>query len=349
MKKEHLDFLLQLLSTPSPSGFEDNIAEIFCKYVKQYAVATTKDTYGNVVSFLNGKEDSPYVLITAHLDEIGLIVSYINEEGYVYFNSIGGIDVLNIIGQKVDVITKKGILGGVIARKPIHLLDEETLETIPNIHELFIDMGLKSSRVKKVISIGDPIVISSNPILSKSKIVGRALDNKAGIWIISQVLRLLASVPIEKRANLSVLATIQEEVGYYGAKMKVNSISPDFAIAVDLTTSTDVPNIEKEKYGDIKLGGGPVFSIGSASNRKLNEALAKVAKKSKISLQYDVRPELTGTDADAIFTKCGGIPTALISLPSRYLHSPVEMVDIEDMNSIIKLIVNFCKSLIKGE
>ena len=339
---ESLEFLEKLINTHSPSGFEKEASELWSNYVRQFTDDIKECSYGNVFATLN-PEGKKKIMLCSHIDEVGMMVNYINDDGFIYFSSIGGVDASILPAMEVVIRGKEKDVIGVVGSKPIHLSSEDDAEI--KMHNLYIDIGATSrEEVLKKVSVGDPIVVNrSFRFLLNNRIIGRGLDDRVGAWCVSQILKNLSN----KRLDHQVcgVLTIQEENGLYGATMSSYRLKPDAAIAIDVTHAIDAPGLLKERYGEVILGGGPVLSVGSSIHRGITKSLIDVAEKSRIDIQKTITPCYTGTDADGIFTTAGGIPTTIISIPNRYMHTPVEMVQLEDLYSIIDLVVAWCQEV----
>lgn len=346
LPEESLEFLRELLETPSPSGFEPRAQRIWSDFLAPHADKIESDAYGNVFATLN-PEGMPKVLISGHADELGLMVSHISEEGFLYFKAIGGVDRSLLKGQRVIVSGREGSVNGVIGSLAIHLQEPDDRKKVPEFHELFIDIGAGSKKdAERVVRIGDPATLAAGYWdLGGGRIAARGCDNRTGIWVAAEVLRIVASRRGGCPAQIVAASTIQEENGLYGASMVGYRLRPNVALVVDVTHATDTPVCTKTKHGDIKLGGGPVISFGSANHPVVCERLLHVAKSKKIPVQLEANPRYTGTDADAIFLQRGGVPTATIGLPNRYMHSPNEVIDLADLEALAKLLAAFCESL----
>lgn len=347
MKQASNDFLFELLSTPSPSGFEENAAKVWENYVAPFSYKVEKGCYGNTVAYPDGfgQPVGPKIVLFGHIDEIGLMVNYINDDGFIYVAMIGGVDRANLIGRPVTIHTDNGPVRGVIARKAAHLLEEDDYDTIPKLSKLPIDIGaISGEQVKELVSVGDPVTVDAEPqMLLNNRIISRGLDDKVGAWVVAEVLKEIAS--LRKQPNVIGVASVQEELGFHGASMFASSANPpDMAIAIDVMHASDIPDSEKETNGDIKLGKGPIISLGGPISKTISRELRNLAEDNGIEYQLDIRPGSTGTDADGIFLKHGGIPTAVVSIPNRYMHSPVEMVQIEDLDGAVNLITKWCVS-----
>jgi len=343
MRPESFDFLKQLLETPSPSGFETRGQRVWADYVGKYASPVQSDPYGNVFAALNPGV-SPKILLAGHADELGLMVNHISDEGYLYFQGIGGVDRAMLRGRPVLVHGPKGAVHGVTGHLAIHMQSPDDRKKVPEFHEVFIDIGVRSkAEALELVRIGDAISMDAGVVrLAGDRIAGRGCDNRIGTWSAAEALRLLAPRIAELQSSVIGLSTVQEENGLYGATMAGYRIRPDIAIVIDVTHATDIPLCSKPKHGDVRLGGGPVISIGSANHPVLIERFREVAAKHGIPVQFEANPRFSGTDADAIFIQRGGIPTLNIGLPNRYMHSPVEVIDLADLEALAELLAAFC-------
>jgi endoglucanase len=284
-------------------------------------------------------------MLAGHIDEIGLMVQYIEDNGFVYISGVGGWDPQVLVGQRVRFIGKdEKVVKGVIGRKPIHILKPEERDKAVKMEELWVDFGMTKEDLEKVISVGDYGVLDwDGEFLTDFRLVSRALDDRIGAFIVLEALKFYAQNPGETR--VVAVATVQEEIGLRGAKTSSYFLNPDIAIAVDVTVATDYPGVDKRTIGDIKLGGGPVLAKGPNINPVVFELLLETAREERITIQIEASPRGTPTDANFIQMERGGIPTALISIPCRYLHSPSEMVDIRDVEGAVKLISSFAKKI----
>jgi endoglucanase len=340
MERSSIEFLRDFINAMSPSGYEDEAREIWKERVKEFVDEVRGDVHGNAIGIIN-KKGKPRVMLAGHMDEIGYMVHYINKSGFLYFRPIGGIDVHLIPGERVWVKTKQGKILGVIGKKPIHLMEVEERKKLVKIKELFIDIGVNSKEeAEKLIQIGDPAVPAVNfEILHEEKVIGRGFDDKAGAFIVAEVLRLLSK---EKKLTAAVygVATVQEEVGWRGAYTSAYHINPDVGIAIDVTFATDYPSedVGAVDVGSIKIGGGPVITRGANMNPKLTSMIIEVAKEEGIPYQLQGIPRGTGTDANPIQLTRGGVATGLVSIPNRYMHTPVELVSLKDLENIAKLL-----------
>jgi putative aminopeptidase FrvX len=335
-------FLSRLLETPSPSGFEAAGQRVWADYVRPVSDEFESDSYGNALATLN-PAGSPKILLTGHADELGFMIGYINDEGFIYFKGIGGVDPSLIRGQRVVIHGRGGPVHGVTGQLAIHLQAADDRKKVPEIHDMVIDIGARTRKeAESVVAVGDAITYaaSTHPLLG-DRIAARGCDNRIGTWAAAEALRRIAAQRSKLRACVVAASTIQEENGLYGATMAAYRVRPDVALVIDVTHATDTPQASRSKHGDIRLGGGPVLSIGSANHPVVNDRLRTVAKKAGIPLQFEINPRRTGTDADAIFLQRGGIPTASIGLPNRYMHSPVEVIQLSDLDALAELLAAF--------
>jgi endoglucanase len=349
MEEKSYQFLKDILNAISPSGFEDEAAHIWKEYAKEFAHSVITDLHGNSIAVLN-ENGKPRVMLAGHIDEIGFMVKYIDDDGFIYFTPIGGWDLQIPQGQRVWIKTNGGRITGVIGKKPIHLLDEEERKKIPKFKDLWIDIGAKNRReAEEIVKIGDPIVLAYEFTPLKGDLVAaRGIDDRVGAFVVLEALRLLSREKIN--AAVFSVATVQEEIDLRGAKTSAFRISPEIGIAVDVTFATDFPKIRKEKeaIGDIKLGMGPVIARGPNINPKVFDTLLKVAEEEDIPYQVEGLPRGTGTDANVIQLTREGVATGLISIPNRYMHTPCEVISVKDLENAAKLIAAFVKRLDEG-
>ncbi len=351
MRNESLKFLRTLINTPSPSGFETRGQRVWLDYVTQFAAATETDAYGNAVAWFN-KGGSPRIMLAAHADEIGMTVNFINEQGYLYVRRMGGIDPAITKAQRVNIHTRAGDIRGVVGNVAPHLMRGEGEPKPPKIHDLFIDIGASSRKeAESLVRIGDPItLVDEFEMLRGDLAVARAFDNRIGTFAVAEALRLLSSGGRRKlHAEVCVVSNIQEEVGCLGARQIAYTLKPDVALVVDVTHATDYPTVSQPQHGDIKIGKGPAITHGGPNHAEVVARLEKVAEAKDIALQHEAISSNSGTDTDVIFWTRGGIPSALISLPNRYMHSPVEVVSLKDLEQIPELMAAFALSLKRGE
>lgn len=343
-----LAFLERLLNAPGPSGFETRPSAIWKEEAGGFAERVWSDVHGNAYARV-GASGGPRIMLAGHMDEIGLQVTWINEEGFLWFDGIGGWDPQVLVGQRVRLLGREGEVPGVIGKKPIHLMQPEERKKVSEIRDLWIDVGASSAEdVRELgLRVGDPGVISTGfQRLAGDRIVSRAIDNRVGAYVVLEALRLLAEDPAPAAEAVAV-ATVQEEIGYSGggARSAAYALEPAAALVVDVTFATDVPDVPKKEVGEHKLGGGPVLSRGSATNAAVLDRLVDCAEREGIPYSLMAAPRATRTDADGIFLVRGGVATGLISIPNRYMHSPSEMVSAADLESTARLLAAFVRSL----
>ena len=349
MRKESMNFLRNLISAPSPSGFEGPAQKIWKERTSPFADEVKVDVHGNCIAVLN-PGGSPRIMLAGHSDEVGFMVKHISDEGYISFSSIGGVDIHLAPARRVLIHGSDGDVPGVIGKKPIHLMDPKERDTQKlEWHKLWIDIGVKDRKeAEKKVSLGDPVTFPEGlDVLAGNRVVGRGFDDKAGSFTVSEVLRLLKGVDL--KAGVFAVSTVQEEIGLRGAKTSAHGIDPDVGIAIDVTFASDHPFTEKNQMGDISLGKGPVIARGPNINRKVFEKLTGIAVEKKIPYQVEPAPKATGTDANVIQLTRSGVAAGLISIPNRYMHTPVEVVDLKDMEHASALLAAYIGSLAPGE
>ena len=350
MREQSLKFLEKLVNTPSPSGHEAGGQRVWLEYVRPYADETYSDAYGNTVAVLN-KGGSPRLMLAAHADEIALTVNYIQEDGFLYVHKLGGVDAAITKAHRVTVHTRNGPVIGVVGNVAPHLAKEEGERKPPKMHDLFIDIGVSSRKeAEKLVRVGDPITLNDEfELLRNGLAIARAFDNRVGTFAVAEVLRLLRESGAKLAPEVCAVSNIMEEVGAFGARQIAYSLEPDLALVVDVTHATDYPPVSRPQHGDVKLGRGPTLTRGGSNHPVLVERLEAVARAQRIKLQFEAVSASSGSDADAIFWTRGGIPSALVSLPNRYMHSAVELVSLRDLERIPQLLAAFARSLRRGE
>ena len=338
------ELLDRLLRTPSPSGYEAPAAQVW-RDAASFAELET-DRIGSSIARVPGAGDGPLVAIVGHIDEIGLTITHVDEKGYAWFLPIGGWDAQILVGQRVEVQTRDGLVAGVIGRKPVHLLKDEQKKMAVELTGLHIDIGAADrDEALELLRIGDPVVIRAEPMrLAGGRLVSRSLDNRLGSYVALEVARRC-----HERGGLTAdvagVAAVQEEIGLHGGGTSAYLLQPDLAIAVDVTHATDVPGVEEKESGSHPLGSGPVIGRGSTLAPKAYELLAEAAESAGIEYTVEASGRWTGTDADAYQISRAGIPTGLVSIPLRYMHSPVETVDLGDVEAAVELLVALASSL----
>ncbi len=350
MREPSLNFLRTLVNTPSPVGHEVRGQRVWLDYVKPLADETFSDAYGNCVAVLN-KGGSPRLMLAGHADEIALAVNYINDEGYIYVRRMGGVDAAITKAQRVVIHTRNGPVKGVVGNVAPHLMKAEGEPKPPKIHDLFLDIGARNRKeAEKLVRIGDPITLADEfDLLRNDLAVARAFDNRIGTFSVAEALRLLKESHRKVHAEVCAVSNVQEEVGLLGARQIAYSLKPDVALVVDVTHATDYPTVSKPQHGDVLVGKGPAITHGGCNHPEVVARIEAVARTKKIPLQHEAMSSTSGTDTDAIFWTRGGIASALISLPNRYMHSPVEVVSLKDLEFIPQLLAAFALSLKKGE
>jgi tetrahedral aminopeptidase len=347
MDKSAKKFFQQILETPSPSGYEQPVQELVRKYVGAFADEVRTDLHGNVIACVNPKAPLR-VMFAGHADQIGLIVTHINDNGYIYTNPIGGWDPQQLLGQRMTIHTAAGPVPAVIANKPIHLLDPEERKQVVKQKDLWLDIGVKDkAEAETLVAVGDPVTLELSYQEMRNNLANApGMDDKTGLWVCVEALRRA-----QKRGGLKValyaVATVQEEIGLRGATTSTYGVNPHVGIAVDVTFATDCPTIDKTQEGDVKLGGGPVIYLGPNINPVVVERLRAASEKTKIACQYKANGRGTGTDANAMQLARGGVATGLVSVPNRYMHSAVEMISLDDLDGCADLLAEFALSIQK--
>ena len=340
MNKVSEEFLKELLESPSPSGYEQPAAACWRRYIKDSVDELIPDVHGNTIAVLNPQAKFKFML-AGHIDEIGLMITHIDEKGYLYTAQIGGMDPSLLVGQRVKIMTKNGEVFGVIGRKAIHQMKPDERKKNVEMENIWVDIGADNKKdAQKRVGVGDPIVVDvPYRRLNGHKVVSRATDDKVGAFVVAEVLKALS----KRKLNISVIgvATVQEEIGLRGAITSSYSVNPQAGIAIDVGFASDHPETDPKSIGEVKLGKGPVLHRGPNINPVMEDLLFKVAKHRKIPYQVTAEPRGTGTDANAMQLSRGGAATALISVPNRYMHTPVEVISLDDLENTIKLLVEF--------
>lgn len=352
MRDQSLQFLRTLLNTPSPPGHEARGQRVWLDYVRAFADETFTDAHGNAVAILN-KGGSPRLMLAGHADEIAMAVNWIDDNGYIYVRKLGGVDPAITKAQRVTIHTRNGPVKGVVGNVAPHLTrdDGDKDRKVPKIHDLFVDIGVKSRKeAEKLVRIADPITLNDEFELLRDDIaVARAFDNRIGTFAVAETLRLLTEKKGKLNAEINAVSNIMEEVGLFGARQIAYTLKPDVALVVDVTHATDYPTVSKAQHGDIAIGRGPTLTHGGSSHPVVVARLEQIAEQKKMKVQHEAVSATSGTDTDVIFWTRGGIPSALISLPNRYMHSPVELVSLKDLEQIPELMAAFALSLERGE
>lgn len=341
-----INFLTTILNTHSVSGFENEMREVFLSYLKEYVDYTDIDIMGNAYASVVSGNNSMKYMIEAHMDEIGFQVIYIDVNGYIYIRANGNVDIHCVPGSQVCIITSSGErINGVIGKTPIHLSSNEERSKYLEISSLWVDTGMCRDYIVKKVSIGNPVSIVPNVLyLSANVISSKSLDNKIGVFIISQVLKRLSGVR-QKSFDVHGVATVQEEVGHRGAYVCQCKVCPDLTISLDMDFATDVPNCVKSKYGEIALGYGVVIHRSIDNDIQMTYKLEELAKGLNIRYQISARNmPVGGTNAFALQQSHGGHKTISLGIPCRYMHTPVELCDLNDISAAIDLLYNLILS-----
>jgi endoglucanase len=341
-----IEFLKRLLAAPGPSTQEVIPARVWREEASKFADEVRADVRGNSFAILNGVNGgAPRVLLAGHIDEIGLIVSHIDDDGFLWFAGVGGWDAQVLVGQRIRLIGKQGEIIGVIGKKAIHLMKPEEREKASKIEDLWIDIGaVNKAEVLERVSVGTVGVIDAAAHdFPHGRVVSRSIDNRIGAYTVLEALRLLSQN--RPAATVAAVATTQEEISFAGAQTSAFSFEPHASIAVDVTHATDYPNSDKKMRGEAKLGAGPSLSCGSVNNPVMFKMMTEIAEREGIPYTVKVTPSASGTDADVIYMTRGGVASGVVSIPNRYMHSPNEMIQMSDVENAAKLIAAFVRSL----
>jgi putative aminopeptidase FrvX len=334
--------LLDLLAARGPSGYESAPARVWMTAAEEFAQVSS-DVVGTPLARVpakHGFEGAPRrLLVMGHIDEIGLILTHIDDEGYLWFREVGGWDAQILVGQRVVLDTREGPVKGVVGKKPIHLLRDEERKKVAEIRDLHIDIGARDGKqARELVRTGDVAVIDAEPVaLPNGRLSSRALDNRLGSFVALEAARLVAQAG-GAQWELAAVAAAQEETTFGGSRTSAFSLEPHAAIVVDVTHATDAPGVDAKEAGKHELGSGPVISRGSTLNERLFELIHETAEAEEIPFTIEASGRATGTDADAVHISRGGVPTALVSIPIRYMHSPVELVQLEDVHACARLV-----------
>ncbi len=341
MTNEQKQFLVNLVNTPAPSGFEEPVQKIWKEEVEKFCPDITKDVHGSLTAVMNpGKEKS--IMIVGHSDEVGLIINYINDDGFIFVRPIGGIDPTILASHRARILTKKGIVPAVIGRTSLHLLTNTQRDKKLEMHDVWLDIGAKNRKdAQKFISIGDPVVFGEDyQEMTNGIAISRCWDNRIGVYIVAETLRKLSKVK-NLRNTVYGVSSVQEETGVWGAGNPAYIYKPNAAVAIDVIPCSDQPEIPKEKFGVTKLSEGPVITRGVRSNNKIADELIESAKRKKMKYQIDVDYGHTWTDADPISQSRSGVAIGVVSVATRYLHSSVETLSLKDIDLTVDLLTEY--------
>jgi tetrahedral aminopeptidase len=341
MHDASLAFLHDLLRTPSPSGYERAIQDVVRAWASPLAAKVQTDRHGNVIAALN-PEGSPRILLAGHCDQIGLMVQHIDENGYLYVQPIGGWDMQILLGQKLTVWTRQGPLVAVVSRRAPHLLTTEERNKVPLFTDVWLDLGFKDRKeAQEAVRPGDAATFELGVREMRNGMVASpGLDDKVGVWTVMEALRLLQGRPLQ--AAVFAVSTVQEEVGLRGATTSAYGVHPAVGIAVDVCHATDTPGNDKKNLGECKLGGGPALYRGPNINPRVFDELERTAVTAEIPIQLRGAPRATGTDANVIQITREGVAVGLLGIPNRYMHSPVEVCSLNDLDQAAQLLAEFC-------
>ena len=339
------DVLRRLLTAPGPSGYEQAAAAVFRDAAAAFA-EVTYDSVGSTVARVKGTAGGPLLAVIGHIDEIGLIVHHIDDDGFLWFTGVGGWDPVILVGQRVEIATRAGVVPGVVGKKPIHLLKDEERKQAPELRAMHVDIGAKDGEeARALVRIGDVGVIGGEPLeLPNGRVVSRSMDNRLGCFVAFEVARLVAEAG-GAPGDVAGVAVAQEEITFAGARTTAYSLQPDLAIVVDVNHATDAPGVDEKELGKHEFGSGPVIARGSTLDPKIFELLHAAGEESGVPFTVEASARYTGTDADAVHISRGGVPTGVVSIPLRYMHSPVEMVQLDDVENAAKLIAAFAQKL----
>lgn len=345
MAKVDKAYLKALLETPSVTGTEERVAALVRERLADTADTIETDVMGSVHATLKGTSGAPSVMISAHMDEVGLMVKHIDDAGFLRVVAVGGVDAAVLPGMRVDVHTQAGVLRGVVGRKPIHLIESDERTKVTPLSSLFIDLGMPARRVKESVRVGDVIAYGVGfERYGKGMAVSRGFDDKAGVYIVTRVLEELAAVG-GAPGDYVACCSVQEEIGLRGGMTSAYGVNPDVAIAFDVTHATDYPSIDQNRYGEVVCGGGPVIARGPNINPIVFERLCQAAEDEGIKVQFEAEPGASGTDAQAMQVQRGGRASGLVSVPVRYMHTPIEVLKLSDLEATVSLLKRFVLNL----
>jgi endoglucanase len=334
-------FLKELLLTPSPSGYERPVQDVVRAWAGRFADEVRTDRHGNVIAARN-PGGSPRVMLAGHCDQLGLQVVHVDGDGFLYVQPIGGWDMQILLGQSLTVWTKSGPVPGVIARRAPHLLGDDERNKVPKFTDVWVDVGARDRKdAESVVSVGDPITATLHYRELRNGLASApGMDDKVGLWTVMETLRLLQGQKLQ--AAVFCVSTVQEEVGLRGATTSAYGIHPTVGIAVDVTHATDTPGNDKKQLGEVQLGKGPTLTRGANANPVVLDRLVAAAKAREVPYQLKAYPRGTGTDANVIQLSRDGVAAGLVGIPNRYMHSPVEVVALSDLEAAARLLAGFC-------
>lgn len=336
------NILKDLLMTPSPSGSEQPIIKKMAMFLKDYIDELTIDNYGNLIALKYGANSNKKLMLAAHADEVGMMVTHIDNNGFLSFQEIGGIDTNLLPGQRVEIHNYQGVVTGIIGKKPIHLQDRDAKAKDYDAEDLWIDIAAKDKEeAESKVEVGDYITYQTQPVVLQHDVwTSKALDDKVGLLTLVEVAKALDGK--QPAMDVYFVASVQEELGARGVRTAALGINPDYGIAIDVTHATDYPTCSPQKSGEIKVGNGIVIAKGPNINKTIGRKLIDLAKQQNIKYQIEPIARPTGTDANFMQVSGTGVKTALLSIPCRYMHSPNEIVSLVDVNEGVRLLTHFC-------
>jgi endoglucanase len=344
MQDASLTFLKNLLETPSPSGFERPVQDVVRAWARPYADDLRTDRHGNVIAVRN-PAGQPRIMLAGHCDQIALMVQHIDDNGFLYVQPIGGWDMQVLIGQNLTVWGREGPVAGVVSRRAPHLMNNDERNKVPQFTDVWVDIGARDRKeAESLVSPSDAVTFALGFRELRNRLAcAPGLDDKVGVWVVMEALRLLKGRPLQ--AAVYSVSTVQEEVGLRGATTSTYGIHPTVGIAVDVCHATDTPGNDKKLLGDTRLGNGPAVFRGPNINPRVAERLQEAARAHEIPVQVRGAPRATGTDANAMQLSRDGVATGLVGIPNRYMHSPVEVVALEDLDRAARLLAEFCAAV----
>jgi putative aminopeptidase FrvX len=344
MDQEAFHFLRKLIESPSPSGFEAPVQKLIRERLESVADEVRTDVHGNVISVINPGAERR-VMLAGHCDEVGFMVQHVTDEGYIYFAAVGGIDAAIVPAQRVVIHNARGPVDGVVGRTAVHLMEKEEREKPRKLHEMWIDIGARDKAdALASVDIGDPITFKAGLCEMKNNVlVARGFDDRIGAFVVVEAMRLLKGCKPD--AAVYGVSTVQEELGLRGARTSAFGIDPHVGVAVDVGFASDYPTADKNRIGDVKIGGGPILHRGANINHIVGQMLIDTAKANDIPYQMAAEPKATGTDANAMQVNRAGSATGLVSVPNRYMHTPVEICSKDDIDNSSKLLAAFCMEI----
>ncbi|MCE7872187.1 M42 family peptidase [bacterium CPR1] len=348
MKKAALEFLQQLVESHGTPGYEQAVQKVFRARLEGQVGEMRTDLMGSVIAVANPK-GSPRIMLDGHSDEIGFLVKYIDDKGYLFVVASGGWDAEVIVAQRALVHTASGSIPGVFGKRAIHLMDEEERKKKSELHKMWVDIGATSGdEARELVKLGDSVTMDATlTLLRNGRATSKAFDNRCGLYVVAETLRSLKGKKLT--ASVHGVSAVQEEIGLRGAQTAAYGINPTIGIAIDVCHATDLPDSDKKRHGDIQMGKGPVIARGPNVNPHVFQRFVEVAEAGKIPYQVEASPRGTGTDANVIQLSRAGVAAGLLSIPLRYMHNPCEMLELDDLDNCVRLLAAFCQSVKKQD